>query len=48
MSFTDFLTFAVSNIDADIPAALLPMAIYDSAALAAHLSPDMEGGSAWN
>lgn len=43
MSFSDYLTFAVSNIDADLPDALLPTAIYDSAAMAAHLSPDAMG-----
>ena len=43
MSFTDYLSFAVANIDADLPDALLPTTIYDSAAMAAHLSSDMVG-----
>ena len=43
MSFSDYLTFAVSNIDADLPDALLPTTIYDSAAMAAHLSPEAVG-----
>ncbi len=45
MSFSDYLTFAVANIDADLPDALLPTAIYDSAAMAAHLSSD--GARIW-
>ena len=43
MSFSDYLTFAVQNIDNDLPDALLPTAIYDSAAMAAHLSSDAVG-----
>jgi hypothetical protein len=47
MSFSDFLTFAVSNIDADMPDHLLPITIMDSAAMAAHMSPDMVGSHRW-
>ena len=43
MSFSDYLTFAVQNIDDDLPDELLPMAIYDNAAMAAHLSSDAVG-----
>ncbi len=43
MNFSDCLTFAVSNIDADVPDHLLPITLMDSAARAAHLSSDMVG-----
>ena len=43
MSFTDYLTFAVANIDADVPDHLLPITLMNDAAMAAHLSSDMVG-----
>ena len=47
MSFTDYLTFAVANIDDDTPDELLPLTLMDSAAMMAHLSTDMVGTQAW-
>jgi hypothetical protein len=47
MNFTDFLTFAVSNIDIDTPDHLLPLTLMDSAAMASHLSSDMLGERSW-
>ncbi|MBK6593288.1 MAG: hypothetical protein IPG23_11375 [Burkholderiales bacterium] len=47
MSFTDYLTFAVSNIDADTPDHLLPLTLVDNAALATHQSSDMLGSAGW-
>ncbi len=46
MNFFDCLTFAVANIDDDTPDALLPITLMDSAALMAHMSPDMVGAQA--
>jgi hypothetical protein len=43
MNFFDFLTFAVSNIDADVPDHLLPLTLMNSAAMAAHMSSDSVG-----
>ncbi|MFZ4481265.1 MAG: hypothetical protein ACOYNZ_15375 [Rhodoferax sp.] len=43
MSYYDYLTFAVSNIDADVPDHLLPNTLSDGAAMAARLSSDMVG-----
>ena len=49
MSFTDYMTFAVSNIDADTPDNLLPLTLFDSAAMASHVTSDMFGASSvWN
>lgn len=48
MSFTDYLTFAVSNIDADVPDHLLPLTLMDSAAMASHLDSDSFGTQVWN
>ncbi|MCX7246112.1 MAG: hypothetical protein NTX31_00305 [Burkholderiales bacterium] len=45
MSFTDYLTFAVANIDADVPDHLLPITLMNDAAMAGHLSSDSFG--AW-
>jgi hypothetical protein len=48
MSFTDYLTFAVQNIDDDTPDSLLPLTLMDSAAMAAHLSAsDIAGAQVW-
>ena len=47
MSFTDYLSIAVQNFDADLPDNLLPLTLMDSAAMAAHLSSDMVGAQAW-
>ena len=47
MSFADYLTFAVSNIDSDVPDHLLPLTLVDSAAMAAHQSSDMLGSAGW-
>jgi len=47
MNFSDYLTFAVSNIDSDLPDSLLPLTLMDSAAMASHMSPDMVGARAW-
>ena len=43
MNFSDCLTFAVSNIDADVPDHLLPITIMNAAAMAANLSSDTVG-----
>ena len=43
MNFSDYLTFAVSNIDADVPDHLLPITIMNDAAMAANLSSDTVG-----
>ncbi len=43
MNFSDYLAFAVSNIDADVPDHLLPITLMNDAAMAAHLSSDMVG-----
>lgn len=45
MSFTDCLSIAVSNIDADVPDHLLPITLMNDAAMAGHLSSDSFG--AW-
>ena len=47
MSFTDCLTFAVSNIDSDVPDHLLPTTIMDNAAMMAHKSSDTVGAQSW-
>jgi hypothetical protein len=47
MSFTDYLSIAVQNLDADLPDNLLPLTLMDSAAMAARLSSDMVGVQAW-
>jgi hypothetical protein len=48
MSFTDYLSIAVQNIDDDLPDNLLPLTLMDSAAMAAHMSAsDMAGAQIW-
>ena len=47
MSFTDYLSIAVQNLDADLPDELLPTRIMDSAAMMAHMSSDTVGAQAW-
>ncbi len=48
MDFSDCLTFVVANINDDTPDELLPLTLMDSAAMMAHLSPDMVGAQAWS
>ncbi len=47
MSFTDYLSTVVNNIDADIPDELLPTTIFNTASMLAHLSSDSIGTQAW-
>jgi len=47
MSFTDCLSIAVQNLDADVPDHLLPTTIMDSASMMAHMSSDTVGAQAW-
>ena len=43
MSYSDYLTFAVANIDADVPDHVLPITLMNNAAMATHLSSDSFG-----
>jgi hypothetical protein len=41
MSFSDYLSIAVQNIDDDLPDHLIPLTIFQTAAQASHMWSDM-------
>jgi hypothetical protein len=41
MSFNDYLSIAVQNIDDDLPDHLIPLTIFQTAAQASHMWSDM-------